>query len=484
MSRTLRSPAIRILWVAVVALLVQFAPLLTGAATAAEPRTALVIGNGAYTYGTLANAVNDASDTAAALREVGFEVTLITDADQRAMDEAVGAFADALRSRGGVGLFYFSGHGVQVEDQNYALPIGDELTHERDVKYKAVNIGQVIEEIGATGNSLNIVVIDACRNNPLKSEGRGGTRGLARVDGGPGLFISFSTSPGAVALDGDGRNSPFTAHFVQAIHIPGISLEQAFKETLKGTYTETGGEQMPWVSSTFFGDFVFNQSGAPPPALTAKVDAPPKPIAHGGGEKVEVAARAAGFLPVAGVYRATGRNPDGSTYQGMTSIVITGGVYRLTWWIGSDVFQGVGRLGGRLLIVDWGSNAPVIYSPRADGVLDGEWADGTATETLEPFALAAFGAARDVAGNYRVEGRNPDGSSYSGAVTIKRAQAGFHLFWNVGSQAYEGSGSLDGNLLTVEWGDATPVVYAVTDDGRLAGLWGGGKGGEVLLPRP
>ena len=460
------------------ALLLLASLVFAGPVAAADTaRTALVIGNGAYSYGVLANAVSDATDTAAALRDVGFEVTLLTDADQRAMDEAVGAFADSLRGKGGVGLFYFSGHGVQVEGENYALPIGEELTHERDVKYKAVNIGQVIEAIGAAKNSLNIVVIDACRNNPLQSSDRSATRGLARVDGGPGLFISFSTSPGAVALDGDGRNSPFTAHLVRAIRIPGLSLEQAFKATLKGTYTQTGGEQTPWISSTFFGDFVFNPSGAP------EKSEPPQPVVTAQSDKVEVAARAAGFLPIAGIYRASGSNPNGSRYRGMTAIAIAGGSYRFTWWIGKDIFRGTGRLGGRMLIVDWGSTAPVIYTLERGGVLDGEWADGTATETLEPFALAAYDAAPGLPGSYRVEGHNPDGSAYSGTVAIAPAPAGYQVRWRVGNQSYEGVGTLEGNLLTVEWGDATPVVYAVAADGRLAGLWGGGKGDEVLLPQ-
>jgi hypothetical protein len=386
------------------ALFVLFATLVLGrpAAAADDPRTALLIGNGAYSYGGLANAVNDATDMAGALRDVGFDVTLLTDADQRAMDEALTSFSDALGAKGGVGLLYFSGHGVQVDNENYALPIGDELKREEDVKYEAVNIGQVINNLSKAGNTLNIVIIDACRNNPLQSSGRSATRGLARTDGGPGLFVSFSTSPGAVALDGDGRNSPFTSHLIRAIRMPGLSLEQAFKETLKGTYTETEGEQLPWISSSFFGDFAFNGSGA-----EIEPD-PPVSVARNMSEEVEVVARAAGFLPLAGIYRVSGTNPDGSRYRGMTSVSISGGVYRLTWWIGNDVFHGTGRLGGRMLIVDWNSTAPVIYTLKGNGVLDGEWADGTATETLEPFALAAYGAAPRIAGTYRVNGHNPD----------------------------------------------------------------------------
>jgi hypothetical protein len=472
-------PCISRAGLSIAALFILFASLVLGwsANAADEPRTALVIGNGAYSYGSLANAVTDATDMADALRDVGFEVTLLTDADQRAMDKALTGFSDALSAKGGVGLLYYSGHGVQVDNENYALPIGDELKREDDVKYEAVNIAQVITNLSGAGNSLNIVIIDACRNNPLQSSGRSATRGLARADGGPGLFVSFSTSPGAVALDGDGRNSPFTSHLIRAIRMPGLSLEEAFKETLKGTYTETEGEQLPWISSSFFGDFVFNGSGAeiaPDPPVSVARNMPE--------EEVTVAARAAGFLPLAGIYRASGTNPDGSRYRGMTSVSISGGVYRLTWWIGNDVFHGTGRLGGRMLIVDWNSTAPVIYTLKGNGVLDGEWADGTATETLEPFALAAYGTTPRIAGDYRVSGHNPDGSGYSGTLKITPASGGYHVRWDVAGQVYDGFGALEGNLLPVEWGPDTPVVYALAADGSLVGLWGGGAGDEALIP--
>ena len=142
-------PCISRAGLSIAALFILFASLVLGwsANAADEPRTALVIGNGAYSYGSLANAVTDATDMADALRDVGFEVTLLTDADQRAMDKALTGFSDALSAKGGVGLLYYSGHGVQVDNENYALPIGDELKREDDVKYEAVNIGQVITNL-------------------------------------------------------------------------------------------------------------------------------------------------------------------------------------------------------------------------------------------------------------------------------------------------------------------------------------------------
>jgi hypothetical protein len=259
--------------------------------------------------------------------------------------------------------------------------------------------------------------------------------------------------------------------------MPGLSLEETFKETLKGTYTETDGEQLPWISSSFFGNFAFNGSGA-----QIEPESAPAMVARNMTEEAQVVARAAGVLPVAGIYRVSGTNPDGSRYRGMTSVSLSGGVYRFTWWIGNDVFHGTGRLGGRMLIVDWNSTAPVIYTLKGNGVLDGDWADGTATETLEPFALAAYGSAPRLAGNYRVSGHNPDGSAYSGTLKITPAAGGYHVRWNVAGQVYEGFGGLEANLFAVEWGADTPVVYALGADGSLVGLWGGGAGDEELIP--
>ena len=147
----------------------------------------------------------------------------------------IAAFGEALKQKGGVGLFYFSGHGVQVAGENYMLPIGDALEKESDVKYKAVAAGQVIDAMA--GNTLNIVILDSCRNNPLAAGSRGGTRGLARVEGGSGLFVSFATSPGAVAEDGDGRNSPYTKHLLAALEDAGSQSRRDIQAHAEGRLT-------------------------------------------------------------------------------------------------------------------------------------------------------------------------------------------------------------------------------------------------------
>ena len=450
--------------------------------TALEPRTALVIGNGGYSFGVLPNAVNDATDMAETLRSVGFDVSLRTNADQRGMIDAIGGFGAALKDKGGVGLFYFSGHGVQLNGANYMLPVGDGLSSERDLRYRAVNAGEVLDAMAAANNQLNIVILDACRNNPFPAASRSIDRGLARLDSSAGSFISFSTSPGAVALDGEGRNSPYTKHLLAAIRTPDLTIEETFKRTLKGVYQETRGQQTPWISSSFFGDFVFHPTAplaaqaplAAAPQLALR-DVPPRELPPG--------ALAAALPALTGVYRVSGTNPNGSRYRGMVSLALSGKKYEFKWWIGQQVFNGKGRFAGRMLVVDWGSTSPVIYTLRNDGRLDGEWADGRAMETLDVFAHAAPDAVPRLGGRYQVSGRNPNGSSYSGTVTIISEGSRYRLSWNIGSTSYRGTGTLNDNLLTVDWGSATPVVYAISADGRLRGLWAGGNAEEILTPQ-
>ena len=420
------------------------------------------------------------------LRRVGFDVTLKTDAAQRPMIEAIQDYGTKLKDAGGVGLFYFSGHGVQLDGVNYMIPIGSGINSERDVKFRAVSAGEILDAMAAANNGLNIVILDACRNNPFPTMSRSATRGLARLDSGSGTFISFSTSPGAVAFDGDGRNSPYTKHLLAAIDMPDLTIEETFKRTLKGVYQETQGQQTPWISSSFFGDFIFRPTGTTAPAFVPSTQ--PSVALHSPRNAPPATAAAAGAVtgPVpalAGIYRADGTNPDGSRYRGMTALIPSGNEYIFKWWISSQAFNGRGRFAGRMLVVDWNAKSPVIYTLGAGNRLDGEWADGRATETLELFAGAASGSIAPPGGRYRVTGRNPNGSSYSGMVTIASEGSGrYRMEWTVGSSNYSGAGTLEGNVLTVSWGSATPVVYAIGADRTLNGLWAAGNGQETLIP--
>ncbi|MDC7787212.1 caspase family protein [Rhodoplanes sp. TEM] len=434
------------------------------AARASEARTALVVGNGAYGFAPLANPANDATDVAAALRGAGFDVTLLTDTDRAALEAAVRRFGQRLKERGGVGLFFFAGHGVQVGGENYIVPVGARAPAPEELRSASLAASEVVDAMAEAGNALNIVVLDACRDNPIPGTD---TKGLSRIDSGARLFVSFSTSPGAVALDGEGRNSPYSKHLVQALQTPGLALEDTFKRTLKGVYQETGGRQTPWLSSSFFGDFVFR-------------DAPAAGGASSTADRRERPAVRPGVAPqVAGIYRAEGRNPDGTRYRGMAALQPDGARMRFTWWIGNQVYRGTGEFAGRMLVVDWGEKHPVVYTLDSGPVLEGEWADGTATDRLVPFGLAAGTPVAPPQGRYRVAGRNADGSRYSGSATLRPDGDRIRLSWRVGS-GYQGTGRLAGNVLTVDWGGATPIVYGLGADGILRGLWDAGRAEEVL----
>jgi hypothetical protein len=137
-----------------------------------------------------------------------------------------------------------------------------------------------------------------------------------------------------------------------------------------------------------------------------------------------------------------------------------------------------------MLVVNWGDKNPVIYNFREGGVLDGEWADGNATETLTLHALTAIQPPRPLEGSYHAAGRNPKGAPYSGDVLIRRLDPTHYLVdWTIGNDRLKGEGLFDGNLLTVNWGAETPVVYAQMQDGSLRGLWDAGTGEETLTPK-
>jgi uncharacterized caspase-like protein len=223
---------------------------------APELRTALVIGNSAYSSVPLKNPINDATDMAAALQKAGFTVMLNKNAKLREMEEAIESFGNSLK-RGGVGLFYFAGHGVQVNGVNYLLPVGAKINKESDVKYEAVDANKILDEMASANNGLNIVLFDACRDNPFARSFRSASRGLAIVSSAPtGTFISYSTGPGQVARDGEGRNSPYTGVLLRYMKEPGLNIEDVFKNVRQTLRKETG--QVPWELSSLEGKFFFN----------------------------------------------------------------------------------------------------------------------------------------------------------------------------------------------------------------------------------
>lgn len=226
----------------------------------AEKRVALVIGNSAYErISPLANPRNDAELMASALEGVGFEVVSAIDVDRRAMGRAVRNFGKRLRRAGkdAVGLFYFAGHGIQSGGTNYLIPIGAYVEDEADLDLEAISASDVLRQMETAGNALNLVVLDACRNNPMASSVRSSSRGLARISAATGSLIAFAAAPGQVAADGGGRNSPYTQALVRVLKEPGLAVEQVFKRVRVSVEAETGGAQTPWEESSLRGDFYF-----------------------------------------------------------------------------------------------------------------------------------------------------------------------------------------------------------------------------------
>jgi formylglycine-generating enzyme required for sulfatase activity len=239
-----------------------------------EKRTALVLGNGAYASAPLRNPVNDAQAMAGALKDLGFDVTLRQNLNQKEMKKEIQALGQKLQ-KGGVGLFYFAGHGVQVNGHNYLLPVGASIEHENQVEYEAVDMGAVLSEMDYARNRLNIVILDACRDNPFARSFRSASQGLASVNAPSGTLISFATAPGSVANDGQGENGVFTGELVKAMTQPGLKIEDVFKQVRSAVREATRGKQVPWESSSMEGDFYFRNPPLTQVASSSQTAGPP-----------------------------------------------------------------------------------------------------------------------------------------------------------------------------------------------------------------
>jgi uncharacterized caspase-like protein len=242
-----------------------------------------VIGNAAYEQeiGDLKNSRNDAEDMATTLRTLGFQVTLLPDAVYEQMEEALYTFLKQLRQHGGVGLFYFAGHGAELDGKGYLLPLRSGIRERWQLPYKAMHVNYVQAAMEEAGNRMNMIILDACRDIPTfeasdkKSRGRS-QRGLPPTTAGPDMLIAYATSPGQAALDGDekGRNGIYTKHLLQAMTIPGLSAEDVFRNTLSGVLEETRGKQRPWSSVSLAQRFEFVPSPGPPEGAVTRPERP------------------------------------------------------------------------------------------------------------------------------------------------------------------------------------------------------------------
>lgn len=226
-------------------------------------RVALVIGNANYQNGLLRNPVNDARAVAARLEKVGFKVLLRENLTREGMHQSISAFGKQLK-QGGVGLFYYAGHGMQIKGRNFLIPVDADIQHEDDIEFRGMDANLVLSRMDAAHNRVNLLVLDACRNNPFARNARSASAGLAQMDAPKGTLIAFSTAPGALAKDGEGPNSVYTRHLVEKLAMPAMPVEQVFKEVRIAVTKETGDRQIPWESSSLMGDFYF----VPPTATT------------------------------------------------------------------------------------------------------------------------------------------------------------------------------------------------------------------------
>lgn len=232
------------------------------AATAQAPndiRIALVIGNSAYPGGAaLSNPANDARAMSATLKTLGFTVVELKDGSRAQMGEAVTQVRESLQGKQGIGMLYYAGHGLQLDFRNYMVPVDARLASADDVAAQAIDIGQVIDAFRAAGNRMNILVLDACRDNPFA--GQASAKGLAPQDAPTGTFLAYATAPGNVADDGDiqAGNGLYTGFLVKELQKPAARIEDVFKRVRLQVRQHSKGRQIPWESTSLEEDFYFN----------------------------------------------------------------------------------------------------------------------------------------------------------------------------------------------------------------------------------
>ncbi len=249
----------------------------------ASKRVALVVGNNDYTtLSALNNAEKDARDMAQTLRGLGWEVVDLYNSSQRDMGRAISKF-EGLLMTAEAGLFFYAGHGIQANGENWLVPIDADVEAEVDLRYEAIGAREVLRSMKNADVPVNIVILDACRDNPLKKRTRSASRGLQAPEvpsGLRGTTILFSAAPGEVAQDGpQGGNGVFTGKLLAELKRPGQTLEEVFKATARGVNAATNRSQMPWFNSSLSGDFYFNEAKPEPEPTQVAAVPPAAPVA-------------------------------------------------------------------------------------------------------------------------------------------------------------------------------------------------------------
>ncbi|MBI2510190.1 MAG: caspase family protein, partial [Betaproteobacteria bacterium] len=229
------------------------------------PKVALVIGNSRYQQAPLRNPVNDANGIAAALKSVGFSVTLGLELGRSEMRDAIRAYTGGLARSNAVGLFYFAGHGAQLAWRNYMIPLDVEIGDIQELREQGVDVNSLIDGIRKAGNPMNIIILDACRDNPFGSTRRLDQKGLSQLDAPPGTLLAYATAPGNTAADGEDAHGLYTEHLLRQIGVPEAKVEDVFKRVRLAVRRQSKGLQIPWESTSLEEDFWF----VPPQALAA-----------------------------------------------------------------------------------------------------------------------------------------------------------------------------------------------------------------------
>jgi hypothetical protein len=247
-----------------------------------EPRLALIIGNASYKSSPLNNPVNDARLMDKVLKDAGFTTIKAENASIRDMRRLIRDFGDKLKASGGVGLFYFAGHGVQVRGENFLVSTDSDIRNEDEVADDSVNVSVILEKMQTANNRMNLIILDACRNNPFASKSRSALSGLAAINAPSGSLVAYSTAPGSVASDGKGQNGLYTEYLAKAISQPGLPVEEVFKQVRSSVRKDSNFQQTPWENTALEGAFFFKAAipvvvvapPPPPPVVIAK----PEPV--------------------------------------------------------------------------------------------------------------------------------------------------------------------------------------------------------------
>jgi uncharacterized caspase-like protein len=262
---------------------------------AAQTRVALIIANSDYVNPNLklTNPANDAAAMQRALHDAGFETIVKLNATRREFYRAIDEFGAKIgRDQHSVGLFYYAGHGVQADGTNFLIPVDADIQAESDLEPNAFDAGRVLRAMKAAQNEMNIVILDACRDNPLPKT-RGIERGLARMDAPSGTFIAYAAAPGQSAQDGaSGTNGVFTGELVKAMAEQGVPLEEMFKKVIAGVKADTHGGQQPWSEASIQGDFYFHAATSGQAPAPAQVSSP---AAQSGTSRASTADEMAAF---------------------------------------------------------------------------------------------------------------------------------------------------------------------------------------------